>query len=181
MSRIASGVPRQCTIALLSNGDRFRTVWSTPIDGLRLEKRSDRWEPIWEDRKVHWIRAVVARMRGSVIPFDTFDWRQFRREHDGSADPCCCRSCCGSAGRRSSRRWRGFGLFESQGRDYSPMSIVNWNHFETRPFKDTIRMFVSVKLFLASNSFLCTINIDLPLRDFEALVISEHDLRISAM
>ncbi|KYN12619.1 Nidogen-2 [Trachymyrmex cornetzi] len=31
-SRITSGVPRQCTIALLSNGDRFRTVWSTLVD-----------------------------------------------------------------------------------------------------------------------------------------------------
>lgn len=74
-----SGVPRQRTIALLSNGERFRTVWSTLINGLRLEKRSDRWEPIWENREVHWIRAVAARTRGSVIPFDTFDRQRLDR------------------------------------------------------------------------------------------------------
>ncbi|KYN04653.1 hypothetical protein ALC62_04484 [Cyphomyrmex costatus] len=43
-----SGTARQCTIAPLSNGDRFRTVWSTLWSTiLHFVKDLDRRESIW--------------------------------------------------------------------------------------------------------------------------------------
>lgn len=130
--------------------------------------------------EVRWIRAVdslAARAWGSVILFDTFDRRRlgWRVQRDRPVH-AARRSRCGSAGRRSSGRWRGFGLFESQGRDYSPVSIVNsnhsGNHSRTRLERPS----------LLNSPVLCryrAINVDSP-RGFEALVISEHGLRISA-
>ncbi|TGZ50907.1 hypothetical protein DBV15_07299 [Temnothorax longispinosus] len=105
------GEPRQRTIALLSNRDRFRTVWST------LVQRSPSQETFGSTgtnlggpgSRVGFAR-VAARTRSSVIPFDTFDrWRLGTLgrgfKHDRSVGPRWLhRSCCGSAGRRSSRR-----------------------------------------------------------------------------
>lgn len=116
----------------------FRTVWST------LVQRFQSWEtfgsirivrgPIWEDRKfvefapqqrergVQWSHSTRLIDGGLVGEFSMMD-----QPVHAAADPRC-----GSAGRRSSRRWRGFGLLESQGRDYSPVSIVNSNHSGNR-------------------------------------------------
>lgn len=160
MSRIASGIPRQCTIALLSNGDRFRTVWSTSVDGLRLEKCLDQWEPIWENRKVHWIRAVAARTRGSVIPFDTFD-RRLRRRFN-MMDRLVRAAADVAVPQVVDRRDADAALASSRVKAEIIRQCLSSTGITPRPFKDTIRMFVSVKLFLASNSF------------YERLILTYH-------
>lgn len=78
-----------------------------------------------------------ANASSSVILFDTFD----RRWLEGSwwIGRSALLTDHAAVPRVVDRRdrWRGFGLFESQGRDYSLVSIVNWNHCERPDYSRT--------------------------------------------